>query len=107
MTREDWTAYVQRITRGASPEDVATAAGVHITTVYRWKKNPKQKSPEQVINFARGLHQSPIEALIAAGYLEPDEVAGVIEVVRSTADLPDDEFVGELARRLGERNRDA
>lgn len=107
MVREDWTAYVQRITRGVSAEEVATAAAVHVTTVYRWLRNPKQKSPEQVIKFARGLRQSPVEALIAAGYLEPGEVAGVIEVVRSTTDLPDDELVDELSRRLGERHGDA
>ena len=104
MAREDWTAYVQRITHGVPAEDTAQAAGVHVTTVYRWLRNPKQKSPEQVIKFARGLRQSPVEALIAAGYLEPAEVSGVIEVIRSATDLPDDQILSELARRLAERN---
>jgi transposase len=104
---EDWAAYVQRIARGVPAEEVATAAGVHVTTVYRWLRNPKQKSPEQVIKFARGLRQSPVEALIAGGYLNPSEVAGVIEVVRSAGDLPDDELVEELARRLRQRHADA
>jgi hypothetical protein len=106
MVHEDWTSYVQRITRGVPAEDVARAAGVHVTTVYRWLRNPKQKSAEQAIKFARGLSQSPVEALIAGGYLEPDEVSGVIEVVRSAADLPDDELVDEVSRRLSDGHRD-
>lgn len=104
MTREDWTAYVHRISQGVPAEEIARAAGVHITTIYRWLGSPKQKSPEMVIKFARGLRQSPVEALIAAGYLEPGEVAGVIEVVRSSSDLPDSELVDELSRRLDERH---
>lgn len=107
MTREDWTSYVHRISHGVPTEQIAEAAGVHITTIYRWLNSPKQKSPQMVIKFARGLRQSPVEALIAAGYLEPTEVAGVIEVVRSAGDLPDDELVAEIARRFDERHRDA
>ncbi|AIT13447.1 immunity repressor [Mycobacterium phage RonRayGun] len=107
MASEDWAAYVQRVSQGASADELAKAAGVHITTVYRWLRKPAQKSPQQVIAFARGLRQSPVEALIAAGYLEPAEVAGVVEVVRSAGDLPDDELVGELSRRLAERHVNA
>lgn len=107
MALENWTSYVQRITRGVPAEDTAKAAGVHITTVYRWLKDPKQKSPEMVIKFARGLRQSPVEALIAAGYLEPGEVAGVIEVFRAASDLPDDELINDLSRRLRERHDDS
>lgn len=106
MAREDWATYVRRITRGSSAEDIAAATGIHVTTLYRWQRNPKQKSPEQVIMFARGMRRSPVEALIAAGYLERDEVADVAEVVRSTSDLADDELVAELTRRLSERHRD-
>jgi len=55
------------------------------------------------VSFARGLGQPPIEALIAAGYLEPQEAAGAIEVMRSREDLSDSELLIELGNRLAER----
>jgi hypothetical protein len=38
--------------------------------------------------------------MIAAGYLEPDDVGGVIQVLRSVHEIPDEELVDEVARRL-------
>lgn len=103
MVREDWTGYVQRITKDVPREVVAQAAGIHVTGLYRWLRGQGRPRAEQVVGFARGLGQRPVEALIAAGYLEPDEVEGVIEVYQSRKELSDDELLAEIAARLAER----
>lgn len=103
MVREDWMGYVQRITAGVPRETVARAAGVHVTGVYRWLRDQNRPRAEKVVGFARGLNQSRVEALIAAGYLAPEEVEGVIEVLQSRKDLSDDELIAELADRLADR----
>jgi len=97
--RESWTEYVQRVSAGAPRKDIAKAAGVDPSGMSRWLGG-QRPSAEKVVAFARGLHQSPIEALIAAGYLEPHETSGVIEVTRSRGELSDDELLAELGERL-------
>ncbi|MGZ4528843.1 MAG: helix-turn-helix domain-containing protein [Mycobacterium sp.] len=101
IRRENWAGYVQRVSSGVSRKDVAHAAGIHPSGL-RWFET-KRPSPEKAIAFARHLHQQPIEALIAGGYLEPHEAAGVIEVVRSRKELSDAELLLELGKRLAER----
>lgn len=103
MTRESWTEYVQRITAGVPRKEVAKAAQVNISGISRWLSGETRPSAEKVVSFARGLRQSPIEALIAAGYLEPHEAAGVIEVVRSLSEVPDEELLAQIAERMAQR----
>lgn len=100
--RETWLEYVQRISSGVPRKDIARAADIDPSGLSRWFGG-SHPSAEKVVAFARGLHQSPIEALIAAGYLEPHEAAGVVEVVRSRAELSNAELVIELGKRLAER----
>lgn len=101
-SRESWIQYVQRVTEGVSRKDVGRAAGIDPSGLSRWLGG-KRPSAEKVVAFARGLHQSPIEALIAAGYIEPGEASGVIEVMRSRTELSDAELLIELGERLAER----
>ena len=101
--RENWTEYVQRVTVGVARKDVAQAAGIDASGISRWINSEQRPRAENVVAFARGLRQSPIEALIAAGYLEPYEASGVIEVMRSREELSDTELLIELGERLAER----
>lgn len=102
--RESWAQYVQRITRGRPQKDIAQAAGIDPSGLSRWlRSNQTRPRAESVVQFARGLGQPPVEALIAAGYLEAHEVEGVIEVMFSSAALSDDELVDEMRARLAER----
>lgn len=103
--RETWHGYVRRVVAGLPREAVATAAGIHQSGVYRWinRNDGSRPRAENVVQFARGIGESPVEALIAAGYLEPGETEGVIEVYQKLADLSDDELVAELTARLRER----
>ena len=101
--RENWTEYVQRVTAGVARKDVAQAAGIDASGISRWINSEQQPRAEKVVAFARGLRQSPIEGLIAAGYLEPHEATGVIEIMRSREELSDTELLIELGQRLAER----
>lgn len=100
--RETWTEYVQRITSGVPRKEIAFAAGVDPSGISRWIGGQLPRA-EKAIGFARGLKQRPVEALIAAGYLEPEEVVGAFEVTRSASELSDDELLAELAGRLTRR----
>src|SRR5258705_501950 len=101
--RENWTGYVRRITQGAPRKEVARAAGIHESGLHRWLNSRGRPSAEKLVLFARGLGQRPLEALIAAGYLDPSEAEAVVEVHEDPAGLSDDALVAEVARRLAER----
>lgn len=97
---ETWTAYVRRITSGLPRKDVAAAANINVSAVSRWLGGVSRPSPEKVIEFARGLNQAPLEALIAAGYLRDTDINGAVSIVQSLTTLSDDALVDELRDRL-------
>jgi transcriptional regulator with XRE-family HTH domain len=97
---ETWWEYVERISGGIPQKDIARAAGIDQTMVSRWKTAKHKPKAENVVQFARGLGRSPVEALIAAGYIREDEVAQAVETRTSVTELPSTILLGELARRL-------
>jgi transcriptional regulator with XRE-family HTH domain len=97
---EDWTAYVRRVTHGLPRKDIAAAADIHVSGVSRWLTGTSRPSPEKVITFARSLNKSPIEALIAAGYLNTTDTEAAVEVIQSLRLLSDDVLIDELRTRL-------
>lgn len=105
--RESWAAYVRRITAGLPRKEIAEAADINVSAVSRWLTGASPPSPEKAISFARGLGQSPIKALVAAGYLdEGDDVDGAVEIVQSLDVLSDDALIDELRDRLRRRAAD-
>jgi transcriptional regulator with XRE-family HTH domain len=99
-TGESWTAYLRRITHGLPRKDIAAAANIDVSGVSRWLRGVSQPSPDKVITFARSLNKSPIEALIAAGYLNTVDTEGAVEVIQSLSLLSDDVLIDELRARL-------
>lgn len=53
-----------------------------------------------VISFARALGHDPLEALVAAGYLEATDIHGGVTVRSSVDEITDTELAGEMQRRL-------
>jgi transcriptional regulator with XRE-family HTH domain len=99
---ESWPSYVRRITEGLDRKAIADAAEMNVSGVSRWLTGVSRPSPEKAINFARSLNHSPVEALIAAGYLEETDTDG--QITRSPlAELSDDALVDELRQRLRSR----
>lgn len=101
--RETWPSYVRRITEGLDRKAIAAAAGMNVSGVSRWLNEATRPSPEKVISFARGLRHSPIEALLAAGYLEDTDIGGGIELVQSLDTFSDDALICEIRDRLRSR----
>lgn len=102
---ETWPEYLRRITAGQTQTQIAERTGIGRLSVCHWvhgKTNPK---PETAIAVARAYHRSPIEALLAAGYLNHTEVRLPIERRCSPRDLPAEEIVAEVRRRLVELER--
>lgn len=100
MNRESWAEYVRRVTRSMSQTEIAEKSGVAQTAVGRWLRGDTgAPRAESVVAFARAVGKPPIEALIAAGYLEPDEACGIASVQSSIRDFTTDELLNEVRRR--------
>lgn len=100
MNRENWAEYVRRVTRSMSQTEIADKAGVAQTAVGRWLRGDTgAPRAESVVAFARAIGRPPVEALIAAGYLEPGDATETASVQASIRDVSTDELLDELRRR--------
>ena len=97
---ESWAHYVRQVCAGLSQKDAAARAGVDASSLGRWLHGAGVPLAHSVVAFARHMGRSPVEALVAAGYLTADEAASVVEVFRPLSDWSDDELIAELSRRL-------
>lgn len=74
MAVEPWSEYVRRVSAGHTQIQIAAKTGLAQTNVGRWLRGePGVPRAESVIAFARAFHESPVEALVAAGYLTAEE----------------------------------
>lgn len=105
MRGNPWWDYVEMISDRAQQKDVATATGIDASTVSRWSSGKQAPSPKQVVTLARAYRRSPLEGLIAAGFLSQDE-AGVTVVTARAEDLTPLQLVEALREKLLEE-RDA
>jgi transcriptional regulator with XRE-family HTH domain len=105
---ETWWKYVERITGCAHQDRIAQHTEIEPSSVWQWKSRHNRPKAEHVITFARAYHRPPVEALIAAGYLDPTDVSvdptefnEVDEVAaRPLREVSTDELIAELRRRL-------
>jgi transcriptional regulator with XRE-family HTH domain len=103
-TSESWTAYVRRVTEGMEPKYIAAAAGIDQSSVSRWLNgSPHRPKAEKVVALARAMHQSPLEALVRAGYLDEAELGKPVTIVQPLSALSDDALLAELDTRLRRR----
>lgn len=88
--------------RGAQRE-LADKTGVNAATISRWLSDEgTQPSAEQVIRFARGVGDSPIQALVMAGYVTPNEARMEVKDL-DIADLDEVVLLNELLARAKQR----
>ena len=104
VKKRSWPEYVRGV--GATPKDIGAAVGVSRSIVSRWLTGDAHPSAESVVAFARAYGKRPVEALMAAGFLQPDEVEGAFEVMFSPSALSDRDLLEELAKRLRGREGD-
>jgi transcriptional regulator with XRE-family HTH domain len=91
---------VRRISGGATQAQIAERIGVGRLSVCNWLRGKSRPKAETVISTARAYRRSPIEALIAACYLDSDDADDPIEIRVSLADVDADNLGTEVVRRL-------
>ena len=101
MNEPTWWAYFRRTAGTETGRVIAEAAKVSEPQVSRWKSGKNRPDADALVRFARHYERPPTEALVAAGYLSPDEADEVIEVAMSTGDLAVDDLIEEMRRRIG------
>ena len=97
-----WWEYVGTVTGNAAQKDIAAATGIDQSSISRWQRGTNTPRAEAVVALARAYRRSPVEALVAAGYLASDEL-GVVELTTLTGDLRGasiDSLLSELRRRV-------
>ena len=99
-TLEAWPEYLRRVARGQTQAQIAACIGIARLSVCNWMRGKTKPKAETAIAVARSYRRSPIEALLAAGYLEPAEVGIAIEARASLQDVPLAQLVDEMARRV-------
>ena len=79
MAMESWSAYVRRVAGGLTQVQIAEKTGLAQTNVGRWLRgDPGAPKAESVIAFAKSFGQPPVEALVAAGYLDVADAASTV-----------------------------
>ena len=100
MQRETWAEYVRRVTRSVSQTEIADKTGVAQTAIGRWLRGDTgAPRAESVVAFAKAVGRPPVEALIAAGYLEPADADATVSVGQSIQEFSTDALLDELRRR--------
>lgn len=97
---ETWPEYLRRISGGQTQAQIAERIGIGRLSVCNWLHGKTRPKAETVIMVARVYGRSPIEALLAAGYLEAGEIGQPLEVRASLRDLAAEEIAAEVRRRL-------
>jgi transcriptional regulator with XRE-family HTH domain len=97
-----WWRYVLTVTGNAAQKDIAAATGIDQSSISRWQRGTNTPRAEAVVALARAYGRSPVEALVAAGYLSSSEL-GVVEMTTLTGDLSGasiDSLLSEIRRRV-------
>lgn len=102
---ETWADYTRRITAGATQADIAARTGIEQSSISRWRQGRNTPRAELVAVFARAYDRNPVEALIVAGYLDRNEVGGVIELETSLSAVSTEQILDELRRRFADLQR--
>ena len=102
VTQAAWWRYVVTVTGRAAQKDIAAATGIDESSISRWQRGTNTPRAEAVVALARAYGRSPVEALVAAGYLSSSEL-GVVEMTTLTGDLSGasiDSLLSEIRRRV-------
>jgi len=106
MSMELWSDYVRRIAGNHNQLEIAAKTGLAQTNIGRWLRGaPGVPKADGVVAFARAFGQSPVEALMAAGYITPQEAGVKAKLPKTRTPLRDYtelELVDELRRRVVE-----
>ncbi|WP_404473458.1 helix-turn-helix domain-containing protein [Microbacterium aerolatum] len=95
-----WATYLNKITGHAPGASVARRLDVSDSKVSYWRRGERPPTPREAVHVARTFGRHPLEALLAGGHLDVDDIADAVTVVHHTlADYSDVELAQELVRR--------
>lgn len=97
---ETWPEYLRRITTGETQAQIAARVGIGRLSVCNWLNGKTRPKAETAIAVARVYRRPPIEALLAAAYLDTEEVQAAVEVSLSPRRLAATDIGAEVLRRL-------
>lgn len=97
---ETWPEYLRRITTGHTQAEIAERVGVGRLSVCNWFNGKTRPKAETAIAVARVYQRPPIEALLAAAYLDHNEVDGPVQLSFSPRQLAATDIGAEVLRRL-------
>lgn len=98
---------MRRVAGGETQAEIAARTGIEQSSISRWHQGRNTPRAELAVAFARAYQRSPVEALIVAGYLNRDEVGGVIELETSLSAVPTSHLLDALSRRINDLERAA
>jgi transcriptional regulator with XRE-family HTH domain len=100
MTNQ-WGTWLGQISENARGSDIAKRLRVSESKVSYWRRGERPPTPAESVSVARAYGRSPLEGLVAGGYLDAEELAQVAGVVVRTdiADFSAEELAAELVRR--------
>ena len=79
---------------------LAQAAGYSPSVISRWLSGEHLPSPDKLRATVDALNANIIEAMVAAGFIRPDEVHGPVTLTDPDL-LSDEEVVRQVLRRMG------
>jgi len=83
---ETWPEYLRRITGGQTQAQIAERIGIGRLSVCNWLHGKTKPKAETAITVARAYHRPPTEALLAASYLNHDELDQPVNIRTSLRD---------------------
>jgi transcriptional regulator with XRE-family HTH domain len=100
--REDWAAYLRRITKrpGWSVARLARESGIHRATIFAWIAGEQGVTVSSVRAIATAAGDDPIAVLRAAADITSDEYDEELELILSAP--VDDEMKRDMVVRLAE-----
>lgn len=113
MFAVSWQEYVEQHVGGLTQAEVAAQVGVSQSAVSRWRKGTQGVDAGQAIKFARAVKDRPLAALVAAGFITPEEARQRPAASPSLDSLTEEQLLEELRRRIvrmrgdGDVDRDA
>ena len=100
LMTNDWGSYLSDITGGATGADIARKLGVSEGKVSYWRRGERPPTIADCIAVSKAYGRPPLEGLVKAGYLEPDDASEQIVVQNhSLRQFSDAELAEELLRR--------
>jgi transcriptional regulator with XRE-family HTH domain len=103
----NWPEYVGRHMDGRTQYEVAGLVGVSPPALSRWLRGQQGVDAAVAIRFAKAVGDSPLAALVAAGYLTPEEASEQPAAAPDYSQLTNDELLQLVRQRMGEHHATA